>query len=107
MRYLYAIKDNLIGFGSIQGIPLIIDLANDDVARRVVQDSMADGQKPNAFNVHPENKEFWRLASINEETGEITALKPCLVARAIEYLGKEVVVHDVDKSEQVSEEVRS
>ena len=29
MRYLYAIKDTLIGFGSIPGIPLIIWKIND------------------------------------------------------------------------------
>lgn len=96
MRFLYSIKDNLIGFGTIRELPMVLDLPNDDVARRVVQDACADGQKPNALNTHPENKELWRLGSIDEVTGVISPCDPILIARAIEYIGKERVVHEDD-----------
>lgn len=87
MRFIYSIKDVLAGFGSIPGVPMLLDLPNDDVAKRVVSDSCANGAKPNALNTHPEHKELWRLGKIDEETGVITPLDPVCVARAIDYIG--------------------
>ncbi len=89
MRNLYTIRDVLIGFGLAQ--PAIIDLPNDEVARRVVKGSVAKGAAPNYLNANPEDKELWCIGEFDERTGQIKAIKPRLVCKCIDFLGHEEV----------------
>lgn len=91
MKKLYAIRDVLAGFGSIPGLPVIIDGPTDSFMIRVVKGSVAKGQKPNVFNVNPEDKELWCVGEFDQDTGVITAIKPYLVCKAIDYLNQEDV----------------
>ena len=74
---LYAIKDNLVGFS--QPFPC----HNEGVALRQFIAS-ARAEQPNIVNTYPENKELWKVAVMDDQTGEVSAdLK--FVARAITY----------------------
>lgn len=92
MKNLYTIRDVLIGFG-IQS-PAVIDLPNDQVAKRVVAGSVAKGAQPNILNSNPEDKELWCIGSFDENTGKIVACEPRLVCKVVDFLGKEEVVDD-------------
>lgn len=94
MKKLYTIRDVKAQFGSEPGIPAVLDMPNDDFAIRLVKGSMAPGQKPNALNTFPEDKELWCIGEFDDRTGSITPIKPYLVARAIDYL-----IHEVDKDD--------
>lgn len=91
MKKLYTIRDVKAAFGCESGVPAIIDCANDEVMLRIVKASLVAGQKPNALNVYPEDKEVWCVGEFDERTGKIKPCMPYLVARAIDYLTKEVV----------------
>lgn len=92
---LYTVRDVLVGYGVIQGMSAIINFENDEVALRALKESMFPGQKPNCFNVHPEDKELWLVGEFDQQTGKITACEPKLIGRAIDYkLGGESDVVD-------------
>jgi len=97
MKKLYTIRDVKAGYGVTQGVPAIIDLPNDQVAIRVLKGSVAKGQKPNALNIYPEDKELWCVGEFDDLTGRI---KPCLVGRSIDYLDSVEV--ETDESDQPS-----
>lgn len=91
MLKLYCIRDVLVGFGVKHSYnPVIIDCPNDDVMIRVIKASLSSGAQPNELNVCPEDKEVWCIGSFDQETGNITPIKPYCVARCIDY--KEVKV---------------
>ena len=92
---LYTIRDALVGYGVITGISAVINFENDEVALRALKESMFPGQKPNAFNVHPEDKELWCVGEFDQQTGKIIAYEPKLIGKAIDYkLGGESDVID-------------
>ena len=94
---LYTIRDVLVGYGVIQGLACIINFENDVVALRALKESMFPGQKPNAFNVHPEDKELWRVGEFDQQTGKIIACEPVLIGKAIDFkLGGTDDVNQVD-----------
>lgn len=93
---LYSVRDVLAGFGVEPGLPVVINGHNDEYMKRVVAGSVAKNQKPNVFNVNPEDKELWCVGSFDQETGVITPCKPYLVCKAIDFLGKEEVTDDAD-----------
>lgn len=98
MRKLYCIRDVLIGFGtSGQGVPVIIDAANDDVMLRTIKASLAPGAQPNVLNVNPEDKEVWCCGEFDQDTGVIKSIKPYCVARCIDW--KEIKVDEPTSSD--------
>lgn len=86
MRKLYTIRDVLIGYGTIRGVPAILDLANDQEAIRMLKGSCVQGAQANAFNTNAEDKELWCVGEFDEQTGKIKPCEPYLVGKAIEYL---------------------
>lgn len=83
---LYTIRDVLVGYGVIQGLSAVINFENDEVALRALKESMFPGQKPNAFNVHPEDKELWCVGEFDPKTGKILSIEPKLIGRAMDYM---------------------
>ena len=83
---LYVVRDVLIGYGVVPGISAVINFENDEVALRALKESMFPGQKPNVFNVHPEDKELWCVGELDLDTGMITACQPVLIGKAIDYI---------------------
>lgn len=90
MKKLYTIRDVKASYGCENGVPAIIDCPNDEVMIRIVKGSVAAGQKPNALNVYPEDKEVWCVGEFDERTGKISSCDPYLVARCIDYYQREV-----------------
>lgn len=90
MKKLYTVRDVKAGFGCTPGVPAVLDMPNDDFALRVVKGSCAAGQKPNALNTFPEDKELWCIGEFDERTGMITLVEPYIVARAIDYIERSV-----------------
>ena len=62
---LYAVKDVLVGFSE----PFCAQ--NDAVARRMFIGS-AQAQTPNLVNTFPENKELWKIAEYDDQTGTMS-----------------------------------
>lgn len=98
MKKLYTIRDVKAGYGCEPGVPAILDLPNDEIAIRLLKGSVMAGQKPNALNTFPEDKELWCVGEFDERTGRIVSCDPYLVGRAIDYLQREVSV-DVDSKD--------
>lgn len=98
MKKLYTIRDVKAAYGCENGVPAILDMPNDEFALRVVKGSCAPGQKANALNTYPEDKELWCVGEFDELTGKIKPVDPYLVARAIDYIIKEVV-QDVESED--------
>lgn len=95
MKKLYTIRDVKAQYGCENGIPAILDMPNDEFAVRLVKGSVAPGQKPNALNTFPEDKELWCIGEFDDRTGCITPCAPYLVARAIDYI--QVVTGVIDE----------
>ena len=90
MKKLYTVRDIKAAFGCEPGVPAILDLPNDEVAIRLVKGSLAPGQKPNALNTFPEDKELWCVGEFDDQTGIITPCKPRQVVRCVDYMTSEV-----------------
>jgi len=101
MKKLYTIRDVKAGYGIEPGVPSILDMPNDEFAIRLLKGSVAPGQKANALNTFPEDKELWCVGEFDERTGKITSCDPYLVGRAIDYYKSEVID---DKSNENAEE---
>lgn len=90
MKKLYTIRDVKAGYGCEPGVVAVLDCPNDDVMLRIIKGSCAKGQKPNALNTYPEDKEIWCIGEFDEKTGRITVCDPYLVARCIDYIERGV-----------------
>ena len=104
MKKLYTVRDVKAGYGVTLGVPAILDMPNDEYARRVLKGSCAKGQKPNALNLYPEDKELWCIGEFDDLTGRITPCEPYMVGRAIDYIGEIEVSEDgISESSEISE----
>ena len=74
MKKLYTIRDVKAGYGVTLGVPAILDMPNDEYARRVLKGSCAKGQKANALNTYPEDKELWCIGEFDDLTGRISQI---------------------------------
>lgn len=101
MKKLYCVRDVKAGFGVTPGVPAVIDMPNDEFARRVLKGSCAKGQKPNALNVYPEDKELWCIGEFDDLTGRLTPIEPYMVGRALDYISELEI--DNDESNQSSD----
>lgn len=101
MKKLYCVRDVKAGFGVTQGVPAVIDMPNDEYARRVLKGSCAKGQKPNALNIYPEDKELWCIGEFDDLTGRLTPIEPYMVGRALDYISELEI--DTDESNQSSD----
>ncbi len=63
MKNIYAIKDRMVGFGQP------FTLKNNELAIRVIT-NLVNSEKPNQTQVDIVDKELYKIASFNEETGE-------------------------------------
>ena len=86
MKKLYTVRDVLIGYGCIRGVPALLDLANDQEALRVLKGSCVKGASANVFNTNAEDKELWCVGEFDETTGCIKPCQPYLVGKAIDFL---------------------
>ena len=100
MKKLYTIRDVKAGYGVTLGVPAILDMPNDEYARRVLKGSCAKGQKANALNTYPEDKELWCIGEFDDLTGRISPVEPYMVGRAIDFISELEV--EVDESNQSS-----
>ena len=105
MKKLYVIRDIKAGFGVTPGVPAILDMPNDEFAIRVVKGSCAKGQKPNALNVYPEDKELWCVGEFDDLTGVITPCVPRMVCRAIDFIS-ELEVEESEANKSIDPEVK-
>lgn len=101
MRKLYTIRDVKAGYGSENGVPAILDMPNDQYALRVLKGSCAPGQKPNALNTFPADKELWCIGEFDTQTGVIEPCRPYLVGRAIDYITEDL--QDVSQRQDAEE----
>lgn len=105
MKKLYCVRDVKAGYGVTPGVPAILDMPNDEFAIRVLKGSCAKGQKPNALNVYPEDKELWCIGEFDDLTGRVTPIDPYLVGRAIDYIGSmEIEKNEVNQSSEADRE---
>ena len=85
MKKLYTVRDVKGCYGCENGVPALLDMPNDEFALRMVKVSVMKGQKPNALNTFPEDKELWCVGEFDEKTGIVIPCNPYLLARAIDY----------------------
>lgn len=84
-KKLYTIRDVLVGYGAVLGTPAILDIPNDQAAKRVVAGCCMEGAQANALNTNPEDKELWCIGEFDQDTGIITPCTPYLVCRALDF----------------------
>lgn len=92
MKKLYTVRDVLIGYGLMQ--PAVLDLPNDEVAKRVVRGTLAKGAPATYFNTNPEDKELWCVGEFDEQTGQIISCQPRLVCKFIDMKDLEEVKNE-------------
>lgn len=94
---LFSVKDVLVGFSQP------IACVNEAVALRQFIGSCR-AQQPNICNTFPENKEFWKLGTLDDETGELkNDLK--FLARASNYVEQSpITTPDVATKKEEGEE---
>lgn len=83
---LFSIKDNLVGHSQ----PFCA--VSEQVAIRQFIGS-ANSEQPNIVNTYPENKELWKLGSVDDQTGVLESDVKYL-CRASDFINKEVVTHE-------------
>lgn len=87
---LFSIKDNLVGHSQ----PFCA--VNEQVAVRQFAGS-ANAEQPNVVNTYPENKELWKLGTLDDQTG-ILESEVKYLGRAIDFIKKEVAEHEICES---------
>ena len=77
MKPIYAVKDLATqAFGNP-----FVTRAQGEAMRSFTDEANADPQK-SAIAQHPDDYELYKLGEYNDDTGEITSIKPELIARA-------------------------
>lgn len=90
---VYAVKDVLVGFSQ----PFFV--ANDSVAVRMFANS-ARAKEPNSVNIYPEHKELWKIATYDDQTGEIVN-DIVFIAKAIDYVVRGEELEKVNDNSEI------